>query len=439
MLLALRHGGQRSLDRALKVIIGVRRLQFDRAWTVNGRRCRRTQLANVRGDGLTAGVTSLVHVRFPVGHAAEIGQDAGVAQIVARSGLLEIVLYHLSGHLRGEFVAALLGVLLGTYAVLGLGFLKLGFLGAVLAHQVYNDNNRDQNDESDYDPVLVLVKKSRFDRGSDRSDGGYPTTQKLRRRNDAGRRGNCWCLAHGCETNRFLRGRLDAAPVICHFSDMSTLEREDRLKNEEFRKVKRSLPRLRKRLMELHDLDEINALRRQITDIESDRSQTEYLCGLAALIKTQTDEVERDRTQAAKQWEEEMIAQSLAIHQRQERAGNALWDHQIVIRFLGDGTPLAAEVYCTYTVHVNTTLPQLSVMVHQLARSEATDDYFPSTYNFWVVKPGIVDPFRRRSPREWIDRLNEKGARDAYDEMLPVQTSLGEALFYDSGSDSLDR
>jgi len=227
---------------------------------------------------------------------------------------------------------------------------------------------------------------------------------------------------------------------------MATLEREDRLKAEEFKKAKRSLPRLRKRCDVLRrrtqtappreclqERDELTHLERQIRDIESDRAQTDYLCNLSELIRTHTRQADQERANASKQWEEEMTGQSLAIHERQRRAGNVLWDRQITVRMVGvDIAPPQS-----YQIHVNTTLPQLSQMVHRIVTSSGTPDgYFPMTYNFWIVNPDLRDPFRRKTVAEWIALLEKD--RTGYDEMLPIQTSIGEALFYDGGHQSLE-
>lgn len=230
---------------------------------------------------------------------------------------------------------------------------------------------------------------------------------------------------------------------------MSTLEREDRLKAEEFKRAKRSLPRLRKRRdvlrakiqsTELRGLsqerDELAKLDHKIRDIESDREQTEYLCNLSGLIRTHTCQVNREREIALKQWDEEMTGQSMAIHERQRRAGDVLWNRQVVIRIIGKSVAPALTDQ-SYRIHVNTTLPQLSQMVHRVisAGPGVPDDYFPITYNCWIVNPDLGDPFRQKTVIEWIGLLENN--RTGYDEMLPIQTSIGETLFYD-GHKSLE-
>lgn len=227
---------------------------------------------------------------------------------------------------------------------------------------------------------------------------------------------------------------------------MATLEREDRLKAEEFKRAKRALPRLQRRADVLfrktttvhprgclEEQDELRQLQRDIHNIETDRAQTDYLCNLSSLLRTHTEEVNQQKTVASRQWEEEMVGQSLAIHERQKCAGNVLWNRHITIRFVGEG--LSAIYGQSYKVHVNTTLPQLSQMVHQISLPTQTDDYFPLTYNFWIVNPTLRDPFRSRTILEWIGLLDKR--RDAYDEMLPIQTSIGETLYYD-GHTSLE-
>ena len=227
---------------------------------------------------------------------------------------------------------------------------------------------------------------------------------------------------------------------------MATLEREDRLQVESFKKAKLLLPRLRKRRDVLRgktksmalrfclkDKEELVSLERQIRDIQSDRAQTEYLCNLSFLLQTHTDQVDGERALASKHWEDEMVGQSTAIHERQKRAGNVLWDRSIDIQFIGENS----FTNMSYKVHVNTTLPQLSQMVHRITTSTNTPEkYFPLTYNFWIVNPDLGDPFRHKSIGEWIKLLDKR--RMGYDEMLPVQTSIGEALFYEGGHQSLE-
>lgn len=224
------------------------------------------------------------------------------------------------------------------------------------------------------------------------------------------------------------------------------MEKEDRLQTQGFLKAKKSLPGLKRTLASVRGrlfhaastrernqlTDEERSLVRQINRISRNQDQTDYLCNLASLLTSHTKESVQRRESGVKQWEEEMMAQSVSIHERQKRA-RILWDRQITIRFASSQS-LAGE---TYNVHINTTLPQLSIMVHRIQRTNSSaESYFPQTYNFWVVKPETGDPFQRCSVGKWIELLDAD--RMAYQEMLPVQTSLGEAIYYDSGVSSVN-
>lgn len=219
----------------------------------------------------------------------------------------------------------------------------------------------------------------------------------------------------------------------------TSLEREDRKQIQSFRRAKKKLPALRRKYAALERqlqlstsqpqpyalLEDLRALRRHIHALENDDEQMRYLCDVGALLELHWREDDKQRDARARQWEEELMGQSLSIHERQQRA-HTLWERWVTVR-LADASGHWRD---TYRVHVNTTLPQLSLMVHELR------DASPQTYNFWIAKPSSRDPFCRRSVAEWLQLLESKP--DEYAEMLPVQTSLGEALFYDARISNVD-
>lgn len=229
----------------------------------------------------------------------------------------------------------------------------------------------------------------------------------------------------------------------------TTLEGAVRLKEQADNKIRKNLPSLLQRRQELDEqisaiisnvqkaplIRERDCVAREIKKAQLAIDNHPF-CELGMLLKTHSEDAQKRHAATIRQWEEEMMAQSLSIHERQKLAGT-LWNRDLVIRLIAARQTIP-NLHIPYRVHVNTTLPQLCLMVHEIVSKVGPENYSPVTYNFWVVKPELDDPFRSRTVAKWIELLDAKGQRDFYDEMIPIQTSIGETLFYDSGCGSLE-
>jgi len=208
--------------------------------------------------------------------------------------------------------------------------------------------------------------------------------------------------------------------------EATCLEREDKKMQSKIAREKHAnLPLLRRKLARANQPAERAHLATQIKSLES--SDVDYLCQLGGLLKSETDIVQKQRDGEIKKWELEMQAQSMAIHSRQQMAGMVCDAPQMVrICFKGRTKHLpAADEW--FRIHVNTTLPQLSMIVHEIVKSRvAPADYVPQIYHFW-----IVDPFSSTTPSDaQVARSHDPVFINHYPDLYPTHRLLVHMILY---------
>jgi len=252
------------------------------------------------------------------------------------------------------------------------------------------------------------------------------------------------------------------------------MQREDARIRERFRhRREASLPRLEADLRHLASIgkgaeDEAVALRKEIDKIRANEEETDYEFRYTRLLREHEDECRSQYLAQIADWAQQRKFHSLDIHERQRRAAESgvetsLYDGTISVDFVGSHVPPELRAVSPLSLHLNTTLPQLSLVVHEVRWRrnllEEQPDYHPTTFNAMILNPRLDDdaqlsiverldqrtpgapppqpPAKRRRPAAPPSAFPHSSATFAAaappppppgDEAFRVRTSVGETL-----------
>jgi len=177
------------------------------------------------------------------------------------------------------------------------------------------------------------------------------------------------------------------------------------------------LPKLERELRELRarappedkrspeEAEEINTLHERVRRIISKKDEIDYEMRYTELLREHRRECIEAHTRAVGKWVHQRKLHSMEIHERQRRSQH-LWEYCISIEFVGAHVTDAVVNKGVIVVHMNTTLPQLSLILHDIKwESTISDDddnnysnnhYYPIVYNATILNPTMKHEARMR-------------------------------------------
>jgi len=244
---------------------------------------------------------------------------------------------------------------------------------------------------------------------------------------------------------------------------MEVRREDERIRQEFERRRKEDLPKLREQLKEAEaGSDQERSLIQEIERIATRQDEIEYDMKYAALWQEHTRECRTVHLATIEQWVEERKVHSLNIHTRQLRA-NHIFDLTLHVEFVGKHVQ---HLKCgLLEMHANTTLPQLSLIVHDFAWADnqrEPERYFPIMYDAYIIDPDLLvyqqenvvatldadicqeketaeqplTTFFGKQPKQPQPPKKKRRAKLSYSKnpkLIPLKTSLGEVLYYHCG------